>query len=187
MKRGMILVLLCLLALLAMSCKTIGVISSNLEKRPRDTNVAMIFDDYMPEEKTAQLILCNTGKVVSYNGIAVEWKLRDLSETIQIPAGNALLIFDLDTFQVPPDRVSFVYNEGKPVYKLKGMVFAYTFKPMKKYLFITVRKEGTLGLEVFEYEPEEKFQNDWTDIRRHFVEFVKFLNVRGADEKVILN
>ena len=157
MKRGMLLVLLCLLALLAMSCTT-------------TTSVGIVFDESLPEEKTAQLILSNTGNITSYNDIAVDWKLFDM-QTVKIPAGNTILIWNIKNY----------------FYRGKNLIFAYNFKPQKKYLFVVKQKEETTGMDVHEYELEEAIHWSEKDLATHFVEFVKFLNVRGAGETLILN
>ncbi|MDR2923265.1 MAG: hypothetical protein LBU85_07985 [Treponema sp.] len=139
--------------------------------------VGLVFDDSVPAEQSAQVYTYNIGAVTVYNGISVDWIQRSgSSETIQIPAGDTLLEFDLKT------------TYGSVNYTGKAL-FRYNFQPYKRYFFWFQRKEegkmNIYGLNVYTYEIGEKHGVTWSDFEAHFTEFVPFINTRG-DQKTVL-
>ena len=135
--------------------------------------VRTVYDDSVPAEESA-LINTYVGKITSYNGVPVDWK-SSVSGFIRIPAGETVLVWDIDA------------TNAFTTYRGKNMIFAYYFKPQKKYFFWFSwddDDENIYGLRVNEYEPEETVRQG--NLNDHFVEFVPFLNNRTAGQKLIL-
>jgi hypothetical protein len=116
------------------------------------------------------------GTVTGYNGITVEWEPKTL-KTIQIPAGDTLLEFD----------VNAAY--GSTIYKGKGMLFRYTFQPQKVYFLRFSRKyedeKNIYGLNVFTYDAGEKISGTTNDLEAHLTAFVPFLGAQGSQRTVL--
>ena len=93
----------------------------------------VIYDESIPLEKTSLLHTWNQGYIVGYNGVEVNWRTRG-KKLIQIPAGDTLLEWDLNT-----------YASGSIV-SGKGILFRYNFQPQKQYVFVTTRKDMGWGL-----------------------------------------
>jgi len=133
------------------------------------TGVGTVFDDSIPVEQTAQIYTYRVGSITAYNGITVNWQLKISAKSIQIPAGDTLLVWD-----VMGDR-------GYTRYRGKNLEFRYNFQPQKKYYLLLNDKydeaEGTVtyGIDVYTYEINEKITNNTGP---HFTEFVPFLNQR---------
>jgi len=65
-------------------------------------------------------------------------------------------------------------------------LFAYNFRPQKKYVFMAVQEDGESGLNVYAYNLNETMKNSWKDLDAHFEAFAPFLNIRHPNERVIL-
>jgi len=92
------------------------------------TKVGIVFDDSVPLEQTTQIYTYNIGSVTAYNGVAVGWKQKVTMETIQIPAGETQLVWDIKT------------TSGNTNYTGKNMVFVYNFQPGKNMFLCLGRK-----------------------------------------------
>jgi hypothetical protein len=146
--------LILIIVFFAASCGTTG-------------DVETVFDDSIPVEKTAGIITW-IGSVTAYNGIPVDWKRTFSRRAVQIPAGEATLEWDIDSYQ------GFIRYTGK------GMLMKYNFKPQKKYLFQVEKKENVTGLAIYEYDKDEKVKYSYSDMDTHKVDFVPFLNTGRA-------
>jgi hypothetical protein len=127
------------------------------------TNLKLIvFDDSIPEEKTARLDITFLGTVTEYNGITVNWHQSFAGTAFQIPAGDTLLQLDVD-------------RNG---YSGENIMWRYNFQPQKVYiLHAGSGVEGNnykYGINVYTFNYGEKLAGLLTE---HFVEFVPYLNV----------
>ena len=138
------------------------------------TSVGIVFDDSLPVERSSQIYITNIGSVSAYNGIAVDWKKLGL-KTVQIPAGETELLWG---------EISTLH--GGTTYKGKDMLWGCSLKPNKKYYFSLAFKDNVPGLNVHEYEAEEKMSGTKSDLAVHFIDYRHFLNVRGPGEKAVL-
>jgi hypothetical protein len=140
-------------------------------------SVGMVFDDSVPEEQSTY-ISSSVGEIIGYNGISVKWKQG--FKAVQIPAGDTLLEWNIDA----PRYGSSARYTGK------NLLMRYNFEPQKWYYFIYDIKNGAPGLNVYVYAAGEKVEaavlNNWSVYDAHYVGFAPFLNVRRADEKLIL-
>jgi len=136
-----------------------------------------VHDPSVPVEQTA-LIYPNVGTITGYNGMTVNWEqplFKGLTNLIQIPAGNTILEWNLEAIG------AYSLTTGK------NILFAYNFRPQKKYFFYAVQKDEKYGLNVYAYNLDEKIRATSTkDINAHFEAFAPFLNVRDANERTIL-
>jgi len=133
--------------------------------------VGTVFDDSIPVEQTAQIWFWNAGTITAYNDITVNWKEQfGSAKTIQIPAGDTLLIWDIKA------------GNGYAYYRGKDIAFRYNFLPQKKYLLMfgskydEAEEKVILGFRVYTYESGEEFRSSWKDRNAHFTELVPFLN-----------
>jgi len=144
------------LALLFFSCGT--------------SKTGIVFDASVPAEQTAEIWIYNTGTITAYNGTPVDWKPKG-TETIKIPAGDTLFLWDIKTF-------TGIYNN----YVGKDMSFRYDFPPGKMYLLIFDKKyneaEGReiTGIKIHTYEMGEKYRVLPKDVDDHFTAFVPLIN-----------
>jgi hypothetical protein len=139
-------------------------------------NVGLVFDDSVPLEQSAEIYTSQVGTVTGYNGISVEWK-TGMSETVQIPAGDTLLEFD----------VKAAY--GSTVYTGKGMLFRYNFQPQKRYFlrFAWKYEDGMniYGLNVYTYDAGEKVSASNKEFVAHLTAFIPFLGTQGSQRTVL--
>jgi hypothetical protein len=149
--------LLCLTALLTASC----VITPKAK---------VVYDESIAVEKTAWICPGNIGAVIGYNGIEVNWKFTPLSFTfIQIPAGNTLLEWNIDT------------STGNTILKANNILFRYNFLQGKQYLFLLgydpkENENGSLGLKVYMYDIGENVNGTYGEMEKHYYGFAPFLN-----------
>jgi len=109
------------------------------------TTTSIIHDESVAPEQSSWVGTDNAGVIVGYNGIAVNWKAR-MGKTIQIPAGNTLLEWDIEGGN----------PLGNTIYKAKGALFLYNFQPQKKYYFIPTRLDDKYGFHVYSYDADQK-------------------------------
>jgi hypothetical protein len=134
------------------------------------TKTGIVFDASVPVEQTVQIWIYNTGTITAYNGTTVNWKPK-VTETIQIPAGDTLFLWDIKTY-------SGISNN----YVGKDMSFRYNFPPGKMYLLIFDKKydeaagRDITGIKVHTYEIGEKYRALPKDVDAHFTAFVPLLN-----------
>lgn len=147
-------VLIGIVVLLIMSCST---------------SVGLVFDESVPGEQSAQIITAGTGKVTEYNGIPVNWDFFG-PRTIQIPAGDTILVWDIDS------------TSG---YIGKNMAFRYYFKAQMKYMFVASQEDGIAGLNVWEHGLDDKV-GVAKDTDPSYQGFFPFLNARAPGEKKVL-
>jgi hypothetical protein len=144
------------------------------------TKTGIVFDEFVPVEQTAQIWIYNTGTITSYNGTVVDWKPK-ATETIQIPAGDTLFLWDIKTY-------SGISNN----YVGKDMSFRYNFQPRKKYLLIfdrqydSVEKREIVGIKVHTYKIGEKYKVLPKDVDAHFTAFVPLINNSQGGPKTVL-
>jgi len=133
--------------------------------------VGTVFNESVPELNSALITTYNTGVITSYNGIAVNWESSGAGDMIQIPAGETVLEWNINS------------TRGAVIYKGNGMIFKYNFQPHKQYVFTVTRKEGKSGFNVYLYDfgEEIKWSND--DLESRLVAFVPFEN--AGEKKVI--
>ena len=127
--------------------------------------VKQIYDESLLLEQTSRISAGNAGTIISYNGITVNWKNKNLilPDMIQIQAGDTLLEWNIE---------SRWYDT---VYTGKNILFRYNFQPMKQYLFIVGKNEDKWGFNIFAYDFDEKIPSNMYN-EEHFVGFVSFLN-----------
>ena len=128
-----------------------------------------IFNEDIPESESAWITPAGTGKVISYNGIPVDWNWKGLSFTMyQIPAGNTILEWDIDSRDIIG----------------KGIIFQYNFLPGKQYHFYPSWKDGNYGFWVFEDDfrtkipPNVMFTSGAVDTKKS-IGFFPFLNTNN--------
>jgi len=144
------------------------------------TETGIVFDSSVPAEQTAQIRIYNTGTITAYNGTTVNWKPKT-TETIQIPAGDTLFIWDIKTF-------GGISNN----YVGKDMSFRYNFQPQKMYLLIFGKKydetgeKEIIGIKVHTYEIGEKCRVAGKDVDAHFTAFVPLVNNSQGGPKTVL-
>lgn len=139
------------------------------------SSAGIIFDDSVPVEQTAWLSTASLGttsigKIIGYNGIAVDWS--GVTKMIQIPAGNTVLEWNIDA------------SDYHTHYTGKNILFAYNYKPQKQYFFAVRVEDEMYGLRVYEFEMGEMFSTSST-FEERFVEFVPFLNVKSNLKTVL--
>jgi hypothetical protein len=162
-----LLLLISLSVLLFASCKTITA-----------------FDESIPEEKTARIMMGNIGVVTEYNGISVKWERpRGLTATLhQIPAGDTVLQIDVDT-QLSVSYNSYYTSDAfnvtttRTTLKLKGAIFRYNFLPKKEYYFDAAKNNDEVyGLKIYAFDYDDKNAGSGTpaEYEAHYVTFVPF-------------
>jgi len=159
-----LLVLVGLLSLLFASCAT-GEISDKYIVK---------FDDSIPEEETARLVTERIGNIIEYNGIPINWKRTDF-KYYQIPAGDTLLVCNVD---------SFLINNPRVTVRGEGFQFRYNFQKKKNYYFYLSEKDGKYGLEIYSWDYGEKMSFN----KKNLVGFVPFVNNVGKNNnRKVLN
>jgi hypothetical protein len=150
--------LFCLAALLTVSCAM-------------TPKAKIIYDESIVVEKTAWICPTNIGAIIGYNGMEVNWKFNPFSFStfIQIPAGNTLLEWNIDS------------SQGNMIYRADNILMRYNFLPGKQYLFLLGRdpsnENGNLGLKVYMYNIGERIGATYSEMDKHYQGFAPFLNV----------
>ena len=147
------------------------------------TFVKFVQDPSVPVEQSA-LISANAGTITGYNATAVNWTSSNWNRMIQIPAGNTILEWSIRGERVLITDSTF----SNTVYKGKNILFAYNFRPQKKYYFQLALKDEKYGLNVYAYNFDEeiKISTRYDFFRSHFEAFAPFLNVNSAGDRTIL-
>lgn len=132
------------------------------------TNPAVVFDDSIPQEQTAWITTFDIGSIISYNGIPVNWKesftvLSLSAKFIQIPAGDALLEWNIDS------------REGPVAYRRNNVVVKVTLEPQKKYFFRVGADETRHGLWVYALNQDETFTLSNKQLKNSYVGFSPFI------------
>lgn len=127
-------------------------------------SVKTVFDDSIPLEHTAWISTTFQGSIVGFNGIPVEWKKGDISHMIQIPAGDALLEWNIQSGNLYIQRSA------------QGVQFQYNFQPQKQYIFL-LRIHGDIdGFDVWHYDIGENMDfNPKRSDEQHYAGFTPFL------------
>jgi len=157
--------LICLAALLTVSC----VITPKAK---------VIYDESVAVEKSAWICPTNIGSIIGYNGMEVNWKFNPFSFTfIQIPAGNTLLEWNIDT------------NDGNMIYRAENIIMRYNFLQGKQYLFLIGYdpsvENGNLGLKVYMYDIGERINGNYPEMNKHYHGFAPFLNVSNSRKTIL--
>jgi len=152
-------------------------------------NVGTVHDPSVPATQTAQLSPSGIGRITGYNGAAVNWP-AGWTKLVQIPAGNTTLEWYISTPEImnnnnDKDNSPFV-AVTHTTYSFRDALIAYNFRPQKKYFFIPAFQDEKYGLNVYSYNFDETIKIKWEDVKPHFEAFTPFLNVRGVNERVIL-
>jgi len=143
------------------------------------TETGIVFDASVPIEQTAQIWIYNTGTITAYNGTPVNWNPK-ATETIQIPAGDTLFLWDIKVYS------------GISNYVGKDMAFRYNFQPRKKYLLIFDKRYDSAvgreiaGIKIHTYEVGEKYKVLPKDVDDHFTTFVPLTNSNQDSPKTVL-
>jgi hypothetical protein len=142
-------------------------------------SVGVVHNPSVPVEQSA-LISANAGTITGYNGTAVNWTSPSWNRMIQIPAGNTILEWSI--------RGERINTGSDTVYRGKNILFAYNFRPQKKYFFQLALKDEKYGLNVYAYNFDEeiKISTRYDFFRSHFEAFAPFLNVNSAGDRTIL-
>jgi hypothetical protein len=133
----------------------------------------VVYDESISVEKTAWICPVTIGTITGYNGIEVKWKLNPFSYNfVQIPAGDTLLEWDIDT------------SQGNNIYRASNVLFRYNFLQGKQYIFFIGRgartennERGSLGLLVYMYNIGEKINAIDSELKKHYHGFAPFLNI----------
>jgi len=141
----------------------------------------VVYDESIAVEKTSWICPGNIGAIIGYNGIEVNWKFNALDFSfIQIPAGNTLLEWDVNTTQ------------GTMIFKGSNVLFRYNFLPGKQYLFLLGRdpnandsENGSLGLMVYMYNIGERVDGSYRGMEKHYYGFAPFLNVNTGRRTIL--
>jgi len=162
-----LLILTCLSVLLFFSCKTIAT-----------------FDESIPEEKTARIMIGDIGVVTEYNGISVNWeRLRGFTATLhQIPAGDTVFKIDVDAqlsvnYGSSYSGNSFNVTTTRNILQIKGATFRYNFQPQKEYYFDAAQNNDKIfGLRIYAWDYGDKNAGSGTPAQfdEHYVTFVPF-------------
>jgi hypothetical protein len=131
-------------------------------------NPSVVFDDSIPQEQTAWITTFDVGTIITYNGISVNWKdshtLVSLTpKFIQIPAGDALLEWNIDSW------------DAGLSYRGKNLLVKITFEPQKKYFFRVGEDETRSGLWVYALDRDEKFTLTNKQLKRSYIGFSPFI------------
>ena len=132
--------------------------------------VGFNYDESIPVEKSA-MVFQNVGDIIVYNGINVNWKQYKMTRGVQIPAGDTLLEWNIQSNDILG----------------KNILFRYNFQPNKQYTFwVCFRNEDhedenfsykIYGLQVFAYDFGHKITYSDFGNEKYLVGFVPFLNV----------
>ena len=159
-------------------------------------SVGIVHNRSVPVEQSAWISPSDPpnvlGEITGYNGTAVKWKISRTKlfgldiKFIQIPAGNTILEWNINTTLVLYD--DSVYSTGQTLRSIKGknILFAYNFRPGKKYFFRFLLKDEKYGFNVFSYNFDEEISFSGEGTRAHLEGFVPFLNVGGPSDRTIL-
>ena len=134
------------------------------------TRIGHVYDETVPIEKSAWLLLDAVGNVIRYNTVSVNW-VPGINKLFQIPAGDTELewVIKRVTGRIP---VGYITSTGNAISR-------YVFMPGKKYYFLLQIKDGVPGLDIYAWNYEEKISYTQGALEKHYIGFEPFVYQSG--------